>query len=168
MKIAEIMTTTVATAPESATLADAARLMWDRDCGIVPIIAEDGTIRGVITDRDVCMGGLTQGRPLHEIPVTASMTTDPFTCRATDDISAVHHLMRLQRIRRLPVLDEQGRLAGIVSLNDLAQVAQKATNSLRRHQEAEVARSLAAICQHREVEVIPLPADKPREIATTA
>ena len=127
MKAGEIMTRNVATLPVTGTLADAAKLMWDCNCGILPVVSEtEGRLTGVVTDRDVCMGALTQGAPLHQIPVTASMSHEVATCLESDDLLTVEESMRGRRVRRLPVIDGERQVIGIISLDDLARVALEA------------------------------------------
>ncbi len=123
MKIQDVMTRRVCTVSGRASLADAARLMWEKNCGVIPVVDDAEAIIGVITDRDVCMGALTQARPIHEIPVTMSMSKNVATCRDTDDLETVEAIMAERRIRRVPVVDDTRRAVGIVSLDDLARVA---------------------------------------------
>lgn len=166
MKVKSVMTSTVATVPAWASLADAAKTMWERDCGVVPVVDAEERLCGLITDRDVCMGGLTQGRPLAEVPVHVSMSKNPLACHADDDIASVHALMRQHRIRRVPVIDEQQHVRGIVSLNDLAMAAAAAKGREREGLEAQVAHSLEAICARKEPSMIPRPADPERQLTT--
>ena len=78
MKVAELMTRSVLAAHPQDSLARAAQMMWDHDCGALPVIDDSGRVLGMITDRDVCMAAYTQGRPLAEIPVEiAGKATDP-------------------------------------------------------------------------------------------
>lgn len=148
MNIDELMTRDVATVTRSASLSDAGRLMFERDCGFLPVVdAPGGTLCGVITDRDICMGGVTQRRPLEMIPVTTSMSADIVTCNATDDVKTAHALMREHRVRRLPVIDDQRHVVGVISLNDLAThcgVAGLPSGVPVK----EVATTLAEICEH--------------------
>ncbi len=112
MKIQDVMTRRVCTVSGRATLADAARLMWENNCGVIPVVDDAEAIFGVITDRDVCMGALTQARPIHEIPVTMSMSKNVATCRDTDDLETVEAIMAERRIRRVPVVDGARRAVG--------------------------------------------------------
>jgi CBS domain-containing protein len=89
MRIKELMSHPVVTCPNSTTLEDAARLMWEYDCGIVPIVNDDGRLVGVVTDRDICMAGYTQGRPLREIPVVTAMASQVVAAHADDGVESV-------------------------------------------------------------------------------
>lgn len=105
------------------TLERAAQLMWEHDIGCLPVIDDQGHVAGMITDRDACMAAYTQGVPLRAISVTAAMARHVYACRASDDVAAVERTMRDAKIRRMPVIDDQGHPVGIISLHDLARAA---------------------------------------------
>jgi CBS domain-containing protein len=98
----------------------AAQIMWENDVGVVPVTDEHGRVISVLTDRDICMAAYTQGRPLHAIPVAIASSQKLFAVRPSDTIEVAEQLMREHQVRRLPVTNGDGRLAGILSLNDLA------------------------------------------------
>jgi CBS domain-containing protein len=146
MKAVNIMNREVAMIPKSATLEDAARVMWDANCGIVPVIeGETGKLCGVITDRDVCMGALTQGTALHQIPVTTSMSNTVATCREDDDLGVVEDTMRRYRVRRVPVVDAAHRVVGIISIDDLARAALDAQGASGTSLKRNVAKTLGIL-----------------------
>jgi CBS domain-containing protein len=146
MRVKEIMSHPVVTCPATATLDQAARLMWEFDCGIVPVVNEDGRLEGVVTDRDICMAAYTQGLPLSAIPVSTPMARTVVAIHTDDLIEQAEELMRAYQIHRLPVLDGEDRPAGLVSMNDLARLAARAHRSAV---DRELVRTLAAICQPR-------------------
>jgi CBS-domain-containing membrane protein len=78
----------------------------------------------MLTDRDICMAAYTRGRPLTELPVSGAMSTRLHTCRAGDTLRSVLELMSARQIRRVPVVDDDRKLLGIVSLADVALLAQ--------------------------------------------
>ncbi len=121
MKINEVMRGDPVTCREGQTLNEAAQRMWEDDVGAVPVVNAEGVATGMITDRDICMASYTQGRLLSEIPVDSAMSDELHTITAESDIKAVEQLMRTKQIRRLPVVDANGKPVGIVSLHDLAQ-----------------------------------------------
>ncbi len=108
------------------TLADAARLMWEGDCGCLPVVDTDRRVIGVLTDRDICLAAYFKGQPLHEIPVESTMSRLLTTCRPFDTVEAAEVVMSAAQVRRLPVTDDAGRLVGILSLNDIAREAERA------------------------------------------
>lgn len=124
MRIQDLMTQGVQAATETDALSAVAKIMWDHDCGIVPIVDAEQHVVGVVTDRDICMAAYTQGRPLHEIPVSTVMSRQVAWCRPWDTPLSAERTMAQRRIRRLPVVDEGDKLVGIVSLGDLAHYMQ--------------------------------------------
>lgn len=120
MNAAEIMTKDVATCRDSDNLNRAAQLMWERRCGCVPVLDEDGRVVGMLSDRDVCMAAYTQGRRLEEIPAILAMSRFVQTCGTSTSIEEVEDLMMAQAVHRVVVVDSEGRLCGLVSLDDLA------------------------------------------------
>jgi CBS domain-containing protein len=144
--VEDVMTQGATTCSPDATLADAAKIMWDRDCGFVPVTDDGGVLRGVVTDRDACMAAYTRGLPLSAIPVASAMSSDVACVRGDDPLARAHDLMRERRVRRLPVVDERRRVVGVLSLNDLAVHAGR-----RDPEPREVAGTLGAVCAHRDV-----------------
>jgi CBS domain-containing protein len=120
MSISKIMSTRVdACAPET-DLAAAAMIMWRGDCGIVPVVeSESSRLVGVITDRDICMAAGTKHRPIGSIPVADVMIRTVVTCRPSDSPRNALARMAEHAVRRLPVVDEKGRLVGMLSIADL-------------------------------------------------
>jgi CBS domain-containing protein len=147
MRVEQIMSRPAVTCRQDDSLNTAAGLMWTNDCGVVPVIGDDGAVVGVLTDRDVCMAAYIQGKPLWEIPVSRAMAKEVFSCHPDESLEAAERFMTQKRVRRLPVVDGEGRPVGVISLNDIAREAAdspKGNGALR-----EVASTLAAICQPR-------------------
>jgi CBS domain-containing protein len=128
------------------TLNTAAQLMWEHDCGAIPVMGDDDRIIGIVTDRDICMAAYTQGRPLYAIPVHDAMAKEVFTCRPDDSVEDAEHLMGEKQVRRLPVLDGAGQLVGMLSVGD---IARELGGSRRKGVIRELVQSLAAICTPR-------------------
>jgi CBS domain-containing protein len=112
-----------ATCSPSDSLETAARIMWDNDCGCVPVSDFAGHLVGMITDRDICMAAYLQGGTLRTMYVGSAMSREAFTCRPENTIAECQEIMRAHQVRRLPVIDGDGQLVGIVSLNDLVRAA---------------------------------------------
>jgi CBS domain-containing protein len=151
MKVERLMTPDVETCAPEANLAHAAMIMWRRDCGFVPVVENpSGLFAGVITDRDICMATATRHSYAHLIPVREVMSSRAFTCAPTDDVRVAMHRMSEGQVRRLPVVDKQGKLKGVISLNDLALAAER---SSRRGDDgidyADVMGVLKAVSAHR-------------------
>jgi CBS domain-containing protein len=119
MKVKELMTANVKHCGLETNLAAAAKIMWEGDCGAVPVTDERGRVVGVITDRDICIAAATRPRTEGEIPVKDVISRTLYTCAPGDDVRAALETMKIRKVRRLPVV-EQGRLAGILSIHDIA------------------------------------------------
>jgi CBS domain-containing protein len=113
------MTRPIAICDVNDTLDVAAKKMWDEGCGVIVVVRDDGKLAGMITDRDIAMAAYTQGRPLHELMVHSTMARHPIAVHATQRLAEIEQLMAEHRVRRVPVVDADGRPIGIVSLTDL-------------------------------------------------
>ncbi len=118
MKVSEIACRPVASCTEETSLSSAARLMGDNDCGVLPVLRA-GKLVGIVTDRDICMAIAKAHSSPGETPIKEVMTMNVATCQTTDDVSAALSTMSRRQVRRLPVLDPEGPLFGILSLDDI-------------------------------------------------
>jgi CBS domain-containing protein len=118
MKISELMTTDVQTVGADQTIREAAGFMLRAEAGSIPVTDGDRVI-GIITDRDIAVRGVAEGRS-HDTPVRDLMSDGIICARDDDDVEDVAERMSREQVRRLPVLDADERLVGIVSLGDLA------------------------------------------------
>jgi CBS domain-containing protein len=150
MLVKDLMTPNTYFCTVAQTAADAARRMWDFDIGCIPVVDDHRVPVGVVTDRDICMATYTQDKPPSEIPLQTIMSREIHTCRPSDRLSAAEQTMQMQQVRRLPVVDEQGKLIGMLSLNDLALASMRSTASkLKERIVGDVSETLAAVCRHR-------------------
>ena len=147
MTINDIMTKPPVTCRAGDPLATAARLMWENDCGSIPVTNDGGNVVGMITDRDICMCAFMQGKCLDAIPVSQAMAKHVYSCRPSDSLEAAERLMREKQIRRVPVVDGDNRPIGVLSLNDIARAAATRDTTSGDHQ---VTHTLAAIGQPRD------------------
>lgn len=146
MKIEDVMTRRVVAARADTDLSHVARLMWDNDCGCVPVVDAEDKVVGVVTDRDVCMSANFSGRALRELRAGGCMAGTAVTCLASDTPQAVAEVMGAKKIRRVPVVDEGGRLIGLVSVGDLLNAAASASARERNAIHAALVSALTAIC----------------------
>lgn len=119
MIVSDAMTAQVVTAKPTDTIQRVANIMKEVDTGVTPVI-DDGKVVGVITDRDIVLRVVAEDGDLNG-PVSAVMSEDVQTCREDDNLADAAALMGAHQLRRLPVLNDAGRLVGILSLGDIAQ-----------------------------------------------
>ena len=143
MKVKDLMTTDVKTCTPDTTVAEAAHLMWEGDCGILPVV-DDGELVGVVTDRDLYIAVATQDARASYLRVGAVASKKLATCAPEDDVQAALATMREGRVRRLPVVGFGGTVLGILSMNDIVLAAGAGTEV----GDEDVVRTLQAICAH--------------------
>ena len=124
MKVKDLMTHHSATCSMSSNLEQVSLSMWNGDFGIMPVVDQDQHVVGVITDRDIAMATAFQRKPSAHMcvgDVTHQKTVT--TCKPEDDVEVALEHMETAKVRRLPVIDMDGRLAGMLSLADIAAYA---------------------------------------------
>ncbi len=148
MKIREIMSANVHACRPDSDLASISKLMWDYDCGFVPVVDASGQLAGTITDRDICIATATRRRLPERISAAEVMSGPVRAVLGDESVSAALDTMKKFQLHRLPVIDETGHLQGVLSMNDILCAAE-------HHQKAlpagEIVSTLAAICAHRPV-----------------
>lgn len=120
MNINEIMSSSVKSCHPDTSLDDVARMMWDNDCGAVPVVNDKNKPVGIVTDRDITMAALLNHRPLWEL--TAAQTIQgqhPCCCHQEDAVAGCLTKMEQNGVRRILVTNQDGTLAGIVSMGDI-------------------------------------------------
>lgn len=122
MKVKDIMTSDPRTCAPETSAAAAARLMWEGDCGVLPVM-DGGRLVGVVTDRDLYIALATRNQLASDLLVGDVATRAVVTCEADDDIHRVLNAMKVHRVRRLPVVGRGGTVVGIVSIDDLVRAA---------------------------------------------
>jgi CBS domain-containing protein len=123
MKVQDIMTSDVQCCSPETNLAAAAKMMWDSDCGALPVLNVQSQVMSIITDRDICMAAATKNRSASDITVWETVSGKAHTCHLSDDVHTALDMMKREKIRRLPVVDEDEVLQGIVSMNDFVLLA---------------------------------------------
>jgi CBS domain-containing protein len=116
----ELMTRNVKTARLDSSLRDVARIMKEEDCGIVPVVDERGRLRGLLTDRDLVIRTLAEGRPPDNLLARDIMTDDVEVVTPDEDIHSIIALMGRKQVRRVPVVERDDRLVGIIAMADIA------------------------------------------------
>jgi len=134
MRCSEIMTKNVKTATRETSLREVAAIMRDGDMGAVPVV-ESGKLVGIVTDRDIVVRSVAEGKNADS-SVAEAMTTELFTVKPDDFVFEAIRLMGDKQVRRVPVIDTNGELAGIIAMADVA---------LEMEDEREIAETLEEI-----------------------
>jgi CBS domain-containing protein len=145
-------------APED-TLARAAQVMWEKDLGCLPVCGPGRKAIAMLTDRDISMAAFMQWKHLAEASVASAMSKGLCTCSPDDELGRAEEIMRANQVRRLPVVDAEGVLVGLLSLGDVARYVRQhsprtANGSVAQQ---ELADTLAAICEPRFHSIPPPP-----------
>jgi CBS domain-containing protein len=150
MKVEQMTNRNVKACHREDSLNQAAQLLWDHSCGGLVVVDAHSRPIGFLTDRDICMAAYTGGKLLQDLTVEGAMASRIVCCHLDDELSDAMGVMRDRHVRRLPVIDRDGKLAGILSLDDLAYDAGRplrgGVNYQLREQVAEV---YIAICHGR-------------------
>jgi len=150
MKVQEVMTTNAKVCTLTDNLSAAAGLMWENDCGALPVVAEGEKVVGLITDRDICMAANLNNRNLWNIAVEEVISGRLFACTPEDDIHSALKTMQENKVRRLPVVAADGTLEGILSLNDIVlKAAEPKDKKATELSYADVVKTYKSICEHR-------------------
>lgn len=145
MPVGRLMNAALSTCAPDDSLEQAAHVMWERDCGVVPVVAANGSLVGMITDRDVCMAAYTRGQPLRAITVESTMSHLVYSCSPEDSVGHALRVMAAYRVRRLPVV-EGGRCVGLLTLADITRDLRKQPGN-RAPACVALVDTLAVICQ---------------------
>ena len=120
MKVKDLMTTAPFYCQPETNLASATELMWNANCGFLPVVGNDGKVVGVVTDRDICIGLGTRNQLPGNVAVAEVIAAQRlFYCCPDDDVRVALQAMQSGGVRRLPVITHDGLLAGIISMDDV-------------------------------------------------
>ena len=119
MKVKDAMVETPYYCQPESNLGSATELMWNANCGFLPVQSADGKVIGVITDRDICIALGTRNCPAGEVSVGQVMSGKLYSCAPGDDIHTALQTMMEAKIRRLPVMAQNGTLVGVLSMDDI-------------------------------------------------
>jgi CBS domain-containing protein len=133
IRVHELMTRRVATVHPASSVEAAVRLMTECDCGALPVTGDNGLLVGMVSDRDIVMRIIGRGRDARAAIVADCMTERVFACYANESVGECMRQMARHQVRRMPIVDDRGRLVGIVSQSDLARhAAQRPAREERR------------------------------------
>jgi CBS domain-containing protein len=148
MKVKEIMAPNPKAIWLTESLTDAARMMWENDCGVLPIIKDGRKVIGMITDRDICMAMAIREQNPSAVSVEEVMTGRVYAVNSEDEIDQALQAMQEHKIRRLPVLNAEGELEGMLSMNDVVLNAKASAEAGEGIAYGDVVKTYQAICDH--------------------
>ncbi len=146
------MTKTAVFCRPETNLAAAGALMWENDCGALPVVSDGRKVTGILTDRDICIGLTTGDRRSSQLTAGEVATKQAVVCKPKDEILAAITSMHNEKIRRLPVVNDEGGLKGIVSMDEVVLQAKKGNRQKKPDVSYDdVVETLRAIYEHRRV-----------------
>jgi CBS domain-containing protein len=132
MNVNEAMTSTVKTCHANSSLDEIARLMWDNDCGAIPVVSDSNKPLGIVTDRDIAMAAMLNHKPLWDISADTVIQGQRLCCCSQQEsLEQCITKMEQNGVRRLLVTDDSGTLAGILSMGDAVAFTQSANGKRR-------------------------------------
>lgn len=152
MKVEDVMTRNVKSCHPETNLSQVVALMWDYDFGVMPVVDYMDRVMGMITDRDIAISAATSGRRATEITVGEVMSGNVYACALDEDVSSALKTMRREKVRRLPVIGKDGKLAGILSINDITLRAEEVRGKrVPEISYEDVMSTFKAVCEHTKV-----------------
>jgi CBS domain-containing protein len=119
VKVSSIMMRTPAACSAKTNLGAAVEVLWQRNCGMLPVTDDESKVVGVVTDRDLCIALGTRNRLPGEVTLKEVITGKMFWCKPDDDVHVALNTMAREKVRRLPVINSEGKLEGILSMDDV-------------------------------------------------
>jgi len=151
MKVENFMVRDVKFCNPNNNLAEVVEIMWNGGCGTLPVLNDSGQLWSMITDRDICIALGTRNLRASEVHVSDVAAPRYFACAADDDIYTALKTMAAQEVRRLPVVDDEHKLVGILSIDDVilhAKAGSEINFDSKRTLDAGLITTLKAICMH--------------------
>lgn len=149
MRVEELMTRNVKACTPGTDLAEVAAIMWDNDCGSVPVVDANQRVVGMITDRDISIALATKRQLASDIPAGELINGKVHACTANEDVKTALDRMRVEKVRRLPVVNQTRLLEGILSINDIIVSIRREDGARLDLSNDEILTALEAICEHR-------------------
>jgi CBS domain-containing protein len=148
MYASKAMSTKVIVCKTDSNLEDISRLMWENNCGAIPVVDGQDRPVGIVTDRDIAMTAMLNHKPLWELNAGA-LTEHQHLCSASegDTLEDCLTMMEHNEVRRLPVIDDVGAIAGILSIGDAVAFASKSTSKTKQDKSVPLDRVMGML-QH--------------------
>lgn len=142
MKCSELMTRDIKACYPESTVKDAVRLMKKLNCGVMPVADRNNILKGIVTDRDTVLYTVLNDKDPDKTPLSEFMTTDLITCHEEEDIDNAVHKMSKYRIRRIPVVDKDNKLVGLITLGDVAVRTREESETFRAFEKISAAKGI--------------------------
>lgn len=142
MNVQEIMTKNPICCNIDDKASQAAQVFWEKDCGCVPLVDDQGQLCGIVTDRDLCLAAHFSDKKLSEIPLREVSRGNVHTCSPQQNVIEAERLMQDAQVRRIVVINPEGQVVGLLSLNDIASARMRRIGVPAD----DVALTLGAIC----------------------
>jgi CBS domain-containing protein len=154
MKVKDLMMGAPCYCQPETNLGSATELMWNANCGCLPVVSADGKVSGIITDRDICVALGTRNRVAGEVTVGEVISGKVHSCGPEDDVHLVLQTLKEAKVRRLPVVSQDGSLVGILSMDDLLSHAEPSGFGAPELSSDEVIRTFRSIMPKRPAEFV--------------
>jgi len=150
MYVRDLMTREVVTCKSDSNAETAALMMWNSDCGSVPVVDNSGRAIGMITDRDICMAVALQRKSASEIQVKDFMSNQLYSCHPEDNIRHAMKTMASHKIKRLPITNGSGQVEGLLSIDDIVACAERGARGISTPELSfdDTMVTLKAVCNH--------------------
>ena len=147
MRVKDIMSTPAHTCQPDTDLGTVAGMMWEHDSGFIPVVGSAGTVLGLVTDRDICIASATRRVLPEYMSAHQAMTHPVHACVPDDDVTEALRAMKQYKVRRMPVIDSNCTVKGVISMNDIVLASEQGLGPDPK----EIVSTLAAICAPRSV-----------------
>lgn len=127
MKVQDVMVRTAACCRPETNLGEAVEILWNRNCGIIPVVDASQRVTAIVTDRDLCVALGTRNRLPGDITVGEVAKGTAYCCQEQDNLETALRTMAERQVRRLPVVNKDGILQGILSMDDVVLHAETST-----------------------------------------
>lgn len=150
MFVRDIMKRNVTTCKPEQSAEDVALMMWNNDCGSIPVLDDSGRVIGMITDRDICMATALQRKPAYDIRVRDIMSRQLFSSHPDNDVKQAMKTMASHRVKRLPITNGSGQIEGILSIDDIVATAERGARGIKSPELSfdDAVVTMKSVCNH--------------------
>ncbi len=120
MKCKDVMSQKIKWCTPDCTAKEAVKIMKEENCGVIPVVDEKNKIKGIVTDRDITFFLVLKDKDPEKTKLKEFMSKDVITCKENDDLDKLVHRMKKYKVRRIPIVDKEDKLQGMISLGDIA------------------------------------------------